>query len=199
LERRVSSQSPDFNDDESALVSRAIAGDVGAFESLVRRHFRASFAIALSIMGNRADAEDVCQDAFVAAFEHLNTCREPERFTQWLFQIVRNRARKTRDYLRVRRTASLSDVAEPAGSPADTPHHHAVNADVREALSTALRALTDTQAAVVLMHDLEGWKHREIAMALGISDMMSRRHLSDARRVLRARLADHVPESSRER
>lgn len=164
------------------LVARARRGDSAAFETLVRRHYRVAFAVALAILENRMDAEDVCQDAFVRALERLGDCREPERFVAWLLQIVRNRARNYRDYRRVRAAQPLEevDVAGPL-----EPARDAERSELREALQAALSRLSEVQRQVVLLHDLEGWKHREIADALGLSDGASRQQLFAARRRLR--------------
>ena len=86
--------------DDAVLVARARRGEPAAFEALVRRHYRAAFAVALAVLGNRMDAEDVCQDAFVVAAERLDECRQPEKFAAWLLQVVRNRARNYVDYRR---------------------------------------------------------------------------------------------------
>src|SRR5436190_2138296 len=78
---------------DAELVSRTLAGDSQAFETLVRRHYRAAFAVALVVVANRADAEDVCHDAFVRAAARLEDCRDPSRFAPWVCAIARNHAR----------------------------------------------------------------------------------------------------------
>ncbi len=171
---------------DSRLVARARAGDAGAFEALVRRHLRAANAVALGVLGNPADAEDVCQDAFLAALERLEDCRDPERFAGWLLRIVRNRALNARESLALRRGEPLETVAGASGGR--DPGRDAERAESRERLLAALSGLTPAQREVVLMHDLEGWKHREIAELLGISEEASRVRLFQARRNLRARL-----------
>jgi RNA polymerase sigma factor (sigma-70 family) len=165
-------------DSDAALVARALAGDAHAFESLVRRHFRAAY-----------DADDVCQDAFVRAWERLADCREPHRFAAWLAQIVRNRARNRLAYFRIRRVLPMA-AAEHRASAGASPHADAEREELRRALLAALGGLPRVQREVVMLHDLEGMKHGEIAELVGCSEGMSRRHLSDARRVLRTRLAD---------
>src|SRR5436305_12930590 len=92
---------------DAQLVARTCAGDATAFDALVRRHYRAAFSVALAQTGNRADAEDVCHDAFVRAAERLEDCRQPERFVHWLCTIVRNHARNTLARGLVRRAAPL--------------------------------------------------------------------------------------------
>lgn len=173
--------------DDAALVARARRGDPTAFEALVRRHYGVAFAVALSVLGNRMDAEDVCQDAFIAAVESLDQLRDPKRFASWLMQIVRNRARNYRDYRRVRSAVRLEAVSAASDEDASRA---AQRSELADRLEAALAELTPIQRDVVLLHDMEGWKHREIAEALDISEGMSRQHLFNARRALRRRLGD---------
>lgn len=176
---------------DALLVKRARRGDAAAFESLVRKHYRAAYAIALGVLGSAMDAEDACQDAFVKALERLDEIRDPERFGPWLQQIVRNRARNLYSYRRVR-TAQPLETVRAVGS--ENPGSDAARGELREKLESALQDLSDMQRQVVLLHDLDGWKHREIAVALEISEGMSRQHLFHARRILRERLGVNVLE-----
>jgi RNA polymerase sigma-70 factor, ECF subfamily len=162
------------------LVARARRGESSAFDQLVRRHLRAAFAVALAVLGRPADAEDIAQEAFVAARERRDDCREPARFSGWLLQIVRNRALHA---LAKRKLRDPSDqVVELGVAP--------VLGDVvlRAHLLAALATLTPVQREVVLLHDLDGWTHAEIAEALGISEVNCRQHLFTARKALRAEL-----------
>ncbi|HLA89751.1 MAG TPA: sigma-70 family RNA polymerase sigma factor [Gemmatimonadaceae bacterium] len=170
---------------DADLVARAVRGDAQAFDQLVRRHYRAAFSLALGVLANRHDAEDVCQDAFVKALERLDDCREPSRFVQWLMVIVRNRALSYRSYRRIRETAEL--LPEIAEAP-DSPAVDAARAELGERLERALATLSKAQREVVLLHDLEGWKHKEIADLLEMTEVRSRQHLFVARRLLRERL-----------
>lgn len=170
---------------DAELVAAVRRGDAAAADTLVRRHFRAAWAVALALLGNRSDAEDVCQDAFVRALERIEECRKPDRFVYWLLQIVRNRAHNLRDYRRVRSGPPLDGIE--AASPGDAAGA-AERRELGERLLAALDALTPEQRQVVLLKDLEGWDHRAIAKALGISEGMSRQHLFVARRILRERL-----------
>lgn len=165
-------------------------GDSTAVETLLRRHFRASYLVALARVGNRADAEDVCQDAFIRCLEHIDECREPERFGAWLIRIVRNTAHNRGDYLRVREAepiASHMELRSPVRTDTAAQRH-----DLRDQLMRALAQLGVVQREVVLLHDLEGWRHAEIAGHLDLSETMSRRHLSDARKKLRNLLGDYA-------
>jgi RNA polymerase sigma-70 factor (ECF subfamily) len=139
--------------------------------------------VALAVLAHREDAEDVCQDAWLRALERIEDCRKPDRFVYWLLQIVRNRARNRRGHRKVRR----ADPLEP-DSPIADPHDDRGRRDLAIRLEEALAEVSEIQRTVLLLHDLEGWDHRGIAAALGISEVMSRQHLFQARRRLRERL-----------
>jgi RNA polymerase sigma-70 factor, ECF subfamily len=175
-----------MNDDVAGLVERTRAGDEAAAERLVRLHLGAAYAVAFSVTRNPEDAEDVAQDAFVQALERLHECRDPARFAGWLIRIVRNRALNHRRYLGRRAAAPLEDAH--AASSRDDPARDAERAELRERLTRAVSGLTETQREVLLLHDMEGWKHREIAAALGMPDGTVRYHLFQARRAMRGRL-----------
>ena len=165
------------------LVGRSLRGHAGATGELIRRHLRAAVAVALAIVGDSFEAEDVAHDAFVLAFERLDTCREPERFAGWLMQIVRHRALNSALQGRTRRAS-----AERLPAPEEERPPDAARLALRQALTSGLEQLSGVQREVVLLHDLQGLTHAEIAGALEISEVMSRQHLFQARRTLRAHL-----------
>jgi RNA polymerase sigma-70 factor, ECF subfamily len=178
-------------DSDSRLVERARAGDARAFGELVRRHLKAAHAVALGVLGNPADAEDVCQDAFLAALERLEECRDPSRFAAWLLRIVRNRALNARESRALRQGEPLDEAAGVASAAkGDDPGREAERSELRDRLLAALAGLPPAQREVVLLHDLEGWRHREIADLLGTSEGATRVRLHEARRALRARLGE---------
>lgn len=170
------------NTPDAELIARAISGRDDAFDALVRRYYRTAFAVALAYTANEADAEDVCHDAFIAAAAKLEQCRVLDRFRQWLSAIVRNQARNAAEREKVRRTEVLDPEAAPA---ADDPSRDTERGELREQLTDALRTLTAVQREIVLLHDLDGWPHADIAESLGMSVESSRQHLFNARRQLR--------------
>jgi RNA polymerase sigma-70 factor (ECF subfamily) len=169
------------------LVQAALRGRTVAFEALVRRHLRAAYAVALARTGSPHDAEDVCQDAFVAALERLATLRDPDRFAPWLLEIVRNRALNLIRSRRVRSEEPIEAADERGGGP--DPGREAERSALREDLLAALAALDETRREVTLLHDVEGWRHAEIAERLGMPEGTVRYHLHEARKTLRERLA----------
>lgn len=179
-----------MSDDVARLVESALAGDAAAADRLVRLHLGAAYAVALAVTRNPHDAEDVAQDALVQALERLSECRDPRRFGGWLVRIVRNRAFNHRRYLGIRAAEPLDEaLAAPAGGG---PLHDAERSDLRERLARAVGELSETQREVLLLHDLEGWKHREIGEALGMPEGTVRYHLFNARRAARALLGPDV-------
>jgi RNA polymerase sigma-70 factor, ECF subfamily len=171
------------------LVERATRGEASAFEQLARSCLRPAYSVALAIVRRPADAEDVAQDALLIALERIATCREPERFMAWLMTIVRN---QSKNWLERRR---LRDVL-PAE---ETPEQLAPEIDLdsgleRGRLLAALGVLNVAEREVVLLHDLEGFTHQEIADTLRISCVMSRQHLWVARRKMRAVLENELHE-----
>ncbi len=166
-------------------------GDERAFEVLVRRYRRVALARAVALVSDPAEAEDVVQEAFIRAHDGLSLLRDPARLGPWLMATVRNlalnaeRTRKRRridavDYRNVPDDRMLSDRTTLGG-------------DLQAELLRALLQLPTVQREVVLLSDLEGCAHAEIARLLGISVLMSRRHLSDARKRLRELLTIQGP------
>jgi RNA polymerase sigma-70 factor, ECF subfamily len=169
-------------DDDAALVRRLRDGDEDAFEALVRVHYRAAFAVALSVSGRYADAEDVCQDAWLRVLERIGELREPSRFRAWMLQIVRHTALNQHAHARVRRAEPLESAdAQRRGDP----RQDLIVVFLRARLERALARVSAVQREVVLLHDLDGWSHRAIAARLGMSEVMSRQHLFQARQLLR--------------
>ncbi len=182
---------------DAVFVERAAAGDREAFGALVRRHLAAARGAALSVLGDPTDADDCAQDAFVTALTRIEECRPAEKFRAWLLVIVRNRAIDLRRRALVRRAESLDDDeraaglagALTAGSSTASALDVAERADARAHLRVALASLTETRRVVVVLHDVEGWTHREIGDHLGIAEGTVRAHLFWARRALRERLS----------
>ncbi len=172
---------------DAQLVILARSGDADGFSELVRRYQRAAYAVALGVTGRRQDAEDAVQESFLVALEQIEDCRNPAKFAGWLLTIVRNRSRNL-----VRRENLRGGEQIPVGarSSEPAPDKVAQRMALRERLTEALNELSEVQREIVLLHDLEGWKHSEIAERLGIPSGTVRSHLHFARKALRVELAD---------
>lgn len=171
------------DEDDSALVARARLGDESAFTTLVRRHLRAAIAVGIAVLHNPTEAEDLAQEAFVIAWQSLDTSREPGRFAGWVLSIVRNRGLNR---LQAQRVRAERDVVEEE----PMTYGDAERVALKQELLAALQHLTQVQREVVLLHDLESWSHAEISAALNMSEVSSRQHLFQARRVLRGLMAE---------
>lgn len=173
--------------DESlgGLASRAQQGNSEAIGELVRQYLRPAYTVALAIVGRTADAEDVAQEGLIMAIKKLHTCKNPEKFRGWALQIVRNHAK---NFLRRRQLLDVSPQSSPleqlaqGSSPEQAP--------LRGQLLAALAQLGRVPREVVLLHDLEGWTHSQVAEALNMSIVMSRQYLFQARKQLRVLLGE---------
>lgn len=182
--------------EDAELVRRAREGDSDAFGELVGRYARAAYAVAISVTGRHEDAEDAAQESFLVALQRLEECRRPDRFSAWLMTIVRNRSRNLvrREVLR-----DTDPIPVTAGSKGPNPETETEQSELRARLKGALAQLPDVQREIVLLHDLEGWKHREIAERLSLPSGTVRSHLHFARKALRAVLDPAVEASEKER
>jgi RNA polymerase sigma-70 factor (ECF subfamily) len=180
---------------DAELVARAQDGDGGAFEALVKRHIRAAHAVAFAVLAERSDADDAVQDAFLSALQHLDSCAPAEKFRAWLLTIVRNRAFDLKRRGRVRSVEMLEEGTAHTHEP--SPLEMAERSELNNRLTAAIDTLTDTQREVLMMHDVEGWKHADIAELLGLAESTVRVHLLHARRKLRTLLLAVAPDAAR--
>jgi len=176
------------------MVLRARRGDERAFGLLVQKYRRAAYAVACSVTGRHEDAEDAAQEAFLVALQRLEECRSPERFAGWLMTIVRNRSR---NLVRRESLREMDQVPLSASTRLPTPDREAERLELRSVLRDALGGLSEVQREIVLLHDLEGWKHREIADRLGLPSGTVRSHLHFARRALREALGGQATVAER--
>lgn len=172
---------------DADLVADFRRGSREAAGRLAERYLRPCRAVALAIVGEIAGAEDVCQDAFVYALARVEDCRDPSRFGAWLLRIVRNRSR---NYVRDGRRRSADQIEQARlASTSPSPERMAEISELRDRLLAALRELSEERREVVLLHDLEGWTHADIAQRMGLPIGTVASHLHHARKRLRETLA----------
>jgi RNA polymerase sigma-70 factor (ECF subfamily) len=165
--------------DERAWILDAQKGDQSALGQLVKRHQRRAYAVARAIVLNHEDAEDAVQEAFLHAYRALDRFRPDQAFGAWLHRIVANAAL---DLTRRRKVREADELPETVASPFRDP---AESDDLRKRLRDALAELPPRQRAVIVLHDVEGYKHAEIGKMLGIPEGTARSDLHYARARLR--------------
>jgi RNA polymerase sigma-70 factor (ECF subfamily) len=170
---------------EADLIDAARTGDAEAFDELVRRHMRRAFAVAYRVLGQRQDAEDVVQDAFVAALVKLDSFERGRPFGPWLLRIVANRGINLRKSRALRHTEPIPERAE---SRETSPLEAAERSELRDGLRRALEELPEQQRLIVALFELDGFTSPEIAEMLDMAEGTVRWHLHQARQALRAAL-----------
>jgi RNA polymerase sigma-70 factor (ECF subfamily) len=168
--------------DPVSEVARAAAGDVRAFEALYRTHLPRVHSLVRRMTGGR-DADELTQDVFVRIWQKLGTFRGDSSFTTWMHRLAVNVVieRFRSDQVRRGRMHGGDAIFETLAGRADTP-------DLGMDFESALEKLPDGAREIFVLHDVEGYKHREIATLLGISAGTSKAQLHRARMMLRRHL-----------
>jgi len=194
---------------DAQLVHRAKQGDLGAFEELASRHERRIYTLARRITQNEHDAQDVTQQAFLSALEHLHDFREEASFATWLDRIATHAALKI---LRKRKgldTVSLDQATDPDPETGEIPHPEYIadwrsgpeelvhRSEVRQLLEEALANLDEKYRLVFLLRDVEGLSVRETAELLGLSETNVKVRLLRARLQLREQLTRALGDPAR--
>ena len=182
--------------DDVTLVDAAKQGDMAAFEQLVKRHTAMIFRVAMHIMASREDAEEVVQDAFFKAFQHLQDFEGRARFSTWLTRIAVNAALMRLRNLHRATTVSIDQEADEGGTLADkvadwkpNPEQLYGRTELREILQRALAALPHTYRIVFLLRDVEGVSVADTAEMLELSVPNVKARLYRARLQLREHLS----------
>jgi RNA polymerase sigma-70 factor, ECF subfamily len=172
---------------DAYLVASAQRGYVDAYEILVQRHSAMAYRVALRLTGNHHDAQDVAQEALIAAWQNLARFRAESSFSTWLYQIVTRRAlNKLRQS---HASASVELVPDAAGLDGE-PAVQAERNLAADAVTDALRVLPFPQRAAVVLHHFEGLSYAEVARVTGSTEPAVRSHLFRARRALAQKLEE---------
>jgi RNA polymerase sigma-70 factor (ECF subfamily) len=148
--------------DDVVLVERTLGGDQRAFELLVERHQRALFTVAARMLGNRDEAADATQNAFVRVYQHLGSYDPRHRFYSWIYRILVN---ECLNVLRGRRNSN--EPAETQVDPSDGPLEVLEASERRWHVQQALLALPPDLRAVIVLRHYAGLSYEEIGEAVG--------------------------------
>ncbi len=166
-------------------VELAASGDRHAFERLYRDNINRVYAVCVRMCGDRERAEELAQDAFVRAWERLQQFRGDSAFSTWLHRLTVNVVLEAQRNERRNRARTESDDVLNGTPPIARREFHVEKMD----LAVAIAALPPGARAVFALHDVEGYKHEEIAGMLDITSGGSKAQLHRARRLLREALA----------
>jgi RNA polymerase sigma-70 factor (ECF subfamily) len=162
--------------DDASLVARAVAGDAAAFEDLVTRHHRVLFSVALRMLGERADAHDATQSAFVKAYEGLRSYDPRFRFFSWIYRILVN------ECLNVRRNRRpVEEVTPELAAVNGTPLDALESVERRKRVQAALQQLPPDYRQVLVLRHFAELSYDDIAEALGVPAKTVKSRLYTAR------------------
>jgi RNA polymerase sigma-70 factor, ECF subfamily len=179
-----STTAPDIAPAASLTVRRAQKGDVAAFEQLYRENLGRVYAVCLRLCGDSGRAEELTQDVFVRAWEKLDTFQGKSAFSTWLHRLAVNvvLGERRSEKVRVGRVFATDDL-----EVFDAPQRN-VDPGIGMDLERAIAALPPGARAVLVLHDVEGYRHEEIAEMQGTAVGTSKAQLHRARRLLREML-----------
>ena len=185
---------------EMDLVRRAQRGDLAAYDELVKRYQERIYATVYHMTSNHEDANDLAQDSFIKAFQALKSFKGGSSFYTWLYRIAVN---KTINFLKQRKNRvhmSLNDLDFNTENNPDlvalisdkTPRREAGLNELSEKLNAALLKLSEPHRVVVVLHDVQGQSHEEIAEIMDCNIGTVRSRLFYARQQLQSLLADYL-------
>lgn len=179
------SESENLGNASLDLVTRAKAGDADAYEQLYRDNVGRIYALCLRMARNKTMAEDLTQEAFIRAWQKLNSFRGDSQFSTWLHRLTVNLVltalkTQTRKTERVFTVDDLVPLERPGRSP-----QAGLGADIEAAIAQ----LPPRAREIFILYEVEGYKHDEIASMLGIASGTTKAQLHRARNMLREVLA----------
>jgi RNA polymerase sigma-70 factor (ECF subfamily) len=171
-------------DDDLDCVERVLRGDTAAFRPLVERYQRLLFTVALRMLGDREDAADAAQTAFVRAYQKLHTFDRRHKFFSWLYRILVN------ECLNVRRSGRRFEPIDGAMAGPDDVESGMAQTEMRAAVQVALLELPRLQREVVVLRHYAGMTYEEMAQALEVPEKTVKSRLYTARQRLGELLLD---------
>lgn len=186
---------------DAELVERLKGGDGEAFGALLRRYQGKVYRLAMNMMRNAQDAEEVTQDVFLAVYRKIGEFEGRAAFSTWLYRVASNaalmklRGRRSEPHLSIEGEgptfAPDGHHARPVADWSELPEDQLLSAERRRVLEQAIEALPPDYKAVVVLRDIEGLSNQEVAEVLGATVLAVKSRLHRARLALRERLAAH--------
>jgi len=187
-------------EEETTLVARARQGDLAAYDELIKRYQERIYATVYHMTSNHDDANDLAQESFIKAYQALKSFKGGSSFYTWLYRIAVN---KTINFLKQRKNRqhlSLNDLDFNTEHNPDlvalisekTPRRDAGLTELQQKLNEALLKLSEPHRLVVVLHDVQGLSHEEIAKVMDCNIGTVRSRLFYARQQLQAMLTDYL-------
>jgi RNA polymerase sigma-70 factor, ECF subfamily len=188
------------HEDDETLVARARRGEGEAFDVLVERYKERLYATVYHMTGNHEDTNDLVQDALIKAYKSLGSFKSQSSFYTWVYRIAVNRTINFIKRRKNRNHYSLDDIDGNIQTDPDfielmshvTPRREVGLNELQEKLNEALQKLSEAHRAVVIMHDIQGMTHADIARVMKCSEGTVRSRLFYARQQLQAWLGEYL-------
>ncbi len=187
---------------DAQLVRNVLRGQLGAFDELVKRYQRRAVAVAYRLLNHREDAMEIVQDAFLKAYDKLESLSQPERFGPWLLRIVNNLSLNKRRWRSLRKAASLESpqpddedtsmrgaLPDPQGPG---PLEVASGKETKQILDRLIDELPDMQKQALVLFSLQKLPQKEVAQILDCSVEAVKWHVFTARKKLKEKLKDYL-------
>lgn len=184
--------------DEARLIERLVARDEAAFSTLVRTYERRVFALLVSIIGNRAEAEDLAQEVFVQVFKAIGSFRGESKLSTWIYRIAVNLSKNRSKYLRVRHIglqeqlerlderAPLTESRQARVTTIDRPDELAAGRQLEQILQAAILELEPSFRECLVLRDIEDLTYTEIESITGLPEGTVKSRIHRARSQLKA-------------
>lgn len=188
-------------DVDADLVERVKAGEMAAFDELTAKYRDRLFGVVYNMLSNKEDAMDIVQESFIKAFTSIKSFRGNSAFYTWLYRIAVNRSITFLKRSRMRRFFSFENMEEELGSSEivdklverqGNGRRAALVSELRDKLNEAVQSLSVNHRTVVVLYEIDGMSHAEIAEITKTSEATVRTRLHYAKQQLRAILKDYV-------
>jgi len=184
--------------EEDLLLQQAQKGNSRSFNQLVKIHQARVYSVALRLLGNRNEAEDVLQETFIALYKNLDHFRGGSKLSTYLFRLATNfslmKLRRSKRRGRYSEHLSLVDIEERPDTAA-SPLESLLNSEFKEVLDRQLQKLPDKDRAVVVLRDIEGLEGAQVAKILGLSLPAMKSKLHRSRELLRKNLSVYLKDN----
>lgn len=187
-------------DEDVFLVERVCRGDALAFEQLTRKYRERLYAVIYNLTANREDASDLTQEAFIKAFQNIQSFRGKSSFYTWLYRIgvngayshlKKNRRNRFFSFEKIHEDALQAEILDKVSQPAQQDRK-AFLEELKEKLNEALQTLSLKHRTVVVLHEIEGLSHREIAEIMNSTEGTVRSRLHYAKQQLQSQLSRYL-------